>query len=131
MMRPNADNNEFARRMLQRPVAPSLSAGEIWNDIPDKIGRAMGGREFFFEEEATSIHRIGIGLGLGWRLPKYKQRADGIDMISISYIGGLLSIAFLHCGERPSYEAELVKEIGGLQYADLRPTYEREMYGQA
>lgn len=91
----------------------------------------MGGREFFYEAEARALHRIGIFLGLGWRLPKYVQRPDGIDMVRVvvNPVNGALDMQFLHCGERPPEEAEAIRGVGGLAYVDLRKTYERELNG--
>jgi hypothetical protein len=112
-----------------RPIAKSLQKEEIWNDVPHKIGQAMGGREWFFEEECTALHRVGIGLGLGWRLPAYKQRGDGIDLIRVALDAhGTLAMQFLHCGGRPPSEADTVRTVERLQYRDLRATYERVMY---
>lgn len=115
-----------------RPIPESLRGGEFWNDVPDKIGKAMGGREFFFEAEATAIHRIGISLGLGWRLPKYMQRSDGIDYIKVEVNkhSKLLDMTFLHAGDRPPEEAEAVVLLVGNQYGDLRQLYEVTINGQ-
>lgn len=115
-----------------RKIAKGCTNEEIWNDVPAKIGKAMGGREWFFEEEATAIHRLGISLGLGWRLPQYQavQRPDRVDLITVRLNRrGLFDMEFLHCGEAPPNEAEPLRGISNLQYADLKPTYEREMYG--
>lgn len=112
-----------------RPISPSLRGEEIWNDIPGKIGRAMGGQAFFFESEATSIHRIGIGLGLGWRLPRYVQRKDRINHLQVRINSrGLLNFYFLNSGENPADGADLIHAVRNLQYADLKPTYERVMH---
>lgn len=126
--RPNADNNAFAKRMTERPIGKSMTE-PYHDDPPSRIGYAMGGREWFFETEARALHRIGIFLGLGWRLPKYVQRPDGIDMVRIvvNPVNGALDIQFLHCGDRPPEEAEPIRGVGGLAYADLRETYEREL----
>lgn len=112
----------------ERPIGKSLTE-PFHDDPPMNIANTLGGREFFAENEVWALHRIGIFLGLGWRLPRYVQRPDGIDMVSIHMVGGVLDITFLHCGDRPPYEAELVKQITGLRYADLKPTYERELHG--
>jgi hypothetical protein len=105
--------------------------GEIWNDVPDKIGRSMGGQEFFFNEEARAIHRVGIGRGLGWRLPKYQQRKDRINHVYVyqSRITGLLEMRFCNSSENPEDGTEIILNVPDLQYADLRTTYEKVMYG--
>lgn len=115
-----------------RPIAKSLLPGEIWNDIPAKVATAMGGEEFFFDEEARAIHRVGIGLGLGWRLPKYKQRKDRINHItvSVSRKNGLLVMQFFHSTEHPEDGGELIDSRPNLQYADLKSVYQEVMYGE-
>ena len=65
MTRPNAETNAFAKRMLDRPIPPSLTQPYHF-DPPSVISHAMGGREWFFESEARAIHRTGVFLGLGW-----------------------------------------------------------------
>lgn len=116
--------------MTERPIGKSMT--EPYHvDPPALISQAMGGREWFFETDARSLHRIGIFLGLGWRLPRYVQRPDGIDMVRVlaNPIYGTLDLQFLHCGDRPPEEAEAVRGVGGLAYAQLRETYERELNG--
>lgn len=118
--------------MLDRPIPPSLTE-PYHDDPPSRISHAMGGREFFFEAEARALHRIGIFLGLGWRLPKYVQRPDGIDMVKILQkshgpsMPPSLTIEFLHCGDRPPEEAEPVRVINHVPYNGLRRTYEEAL----
>jgi len=112
-----------------RKIPRSCTDEEIWNDVPAKIATAMGGQQFFFDEEARAIHRVGIGLGLGWRLPKYKQRADRINHVTVSLFRGLLKMEFLHSTENPEDGSECIRAFYGLQYADLRNIYEITMYG--
>lgn len=123
--------NEFAERMRNRPIGKSMLKEEIWNDVPDKIGKSMGGQQFFFDEEARAIHRVGIGLGLGWRLPRYVQRKDRINHIQVR-LGekGLLKMLFLNTGDEPSDGSEVITVRKNLQYADLRGNYEHVMYGE-
>ena len=128
-MRPNAETNAFAARMMDRAIPPSLYA-PYHNDPPSRISYAFGGREWFFEQDARSVHRIGIFLGLGWRLPKYVQRPDGIDMVKIiaETVGfGMeesLTIQLLHCGEQDPEWAEEIKVAHHVPYRSLKQVYE-------
>lgn len=126
----NTSTNEFAKRMLNRPIPPSLT-DPFHVDPPALICRAFGGREWFFDNEACAIHRVGIFLGLGWRLPRYVQRPDGIDMVRVTTERhhGALSMLFLHCGDRPPEEAETVVSHYGVPYDQLLETYERTLNG--
>lgn len=120
-------SNLFTR---PRPIPPSLTE-PFHVDPPALIAQHMGGREWFFEIEARAIHRIGIFLGLGWRLPRYVQRPDGIDMIRIviNRLSRALDMQFLHCGDRPPEEAECVVLLCGNKYGDLRGLYEVTLNG--
>lgn len=107
-----------------RPMPPSLTM-PYHDDPPANIGRAMGGQEFFFRTGAKTLHRIGIFLGLGWRLP-FGEARHGIDYIRVvvNPRTNKLDMQFLHAGERPPEEAEPIRGVGGLSYRELLSAYE-------
>lgn len=127
----DAEKQATVDRWMRRPIPTSLLPGEIWNDIPGKIGQAMGGQQFFFEEELTAIHRIGICLGLGWRLPKYRIRHDRINhcVVRINRAGAL-NFYFLNSTDHPEDgDGEIIALRKNLQYRDLRPNFEEVIHG--
>lgn len=65
-----------------RPVSPSLREPPPF-DPPRLIQEAMGGREFFWEIGAKAVHRVGLSLGLGWRLP-FGEARDGVDFVRVT-----------------------------------------------
>lgn len=65
-----------------RPIGKSLTDPPPF-DPPRLIQETLGGRQFFFDIGARAIHRVGLLLGLGWRLP-FGEAADAIDFVQIS-----------------------------------------------
>lgn len=66
-----AADNPFARRAMTRPLPESLNSDpehRYFRDPPELVQRALGGREWFFDNNFRSVHRIGCFLGLGWEI---------------------------------------------------------------
>jgi len=103
-------------------------------DPPRLIQRALGGGEFFFEIGARAIHRVGLVLGLAWRLP-FGEAARGIDFVRVTTTPtpGRPELLFLMefgrckqfdgdgCAEP---EVEWIEAHHGVPLNDLRQFYE-------
>lgn len=87
----DAAGHEFALRMMEKPKPASLTsdpAARIFYDPPEIIQMAFGGRPWFHSTDCRAVHRIGLFLGLGWRLGEYvRKQLDGkhadIDTVQI------------------------------------------------
>lgn len=111
-----------------KPMPESLRNAHIplFRDPPDLIGRALGGREFFFNVGASSIHRCGILLGLGFRIP-FGEAKDFIDCIRVYAEEGkpTFRMEFLKYRQKsdpPEYD--LVRQVEGVKECDIRKTYD-------
>ena len=85
---PNVANNQFAARMMAKPMPESLSTdsnARHFYDPPELIQQAFGGRRWFFETGCIRVHRVGLTGGLGWELDPAlaKQCDDGMTGVRI------------------------------------------------
>lgn len=118
-----------------RPIPPCMTDPPPF-DPPKLISDAMGGRQFFFDVGARTVHRIGLLLGLGWRLP-FGEARDHINLIKVAvdqtvkgrlaFVMGFWKIDRLDedgCS-RPE-DAVFIREVRGVALRDLRSTYEQQ-----
>lgn len=94
-MAQTAANNPFARRVMdrlaERPLPESLNSDpehRFFDDPPELIQRALGGREWFFERGFRSVHRVGIFKGIGWELDPVVASRRGAK-----YTGALITMS--------------------------------------
>lgn len=86
--RMNASQNEFAQRMMSKPMPESLNSDpehRLFFDPPEIIQIAFGGRPWFIENDCTRIHRVGLFRGLGWQLSPVlcRDQPQGINGVRI------------------------------------------------
>lgn len=81
-----ATQSPFARaavdRLAGRPIPSSLNSDpeqRHFFDPPEYIQRALGGREWFFEQGARAVHRIGLFQGLGWEIDPATVERDNLQ----------------------------------------------------
>lgn len=87
--RMDAAQNEFAKRMLEKPVGACMVTDPTFRffyDPPEMIQIAFGGRPWFLETGTRCVHRIGLHKGLGWELDPVFIRQDerGITGVRIT-----------------------------------------------
>ena len=61
-----------------------LTTDQLFPDPSRWVAQILGGREFFFEIGAHTVHRLGLMSGLGFRLPKGSAK-DYIDKVDIRF----------------------------------------------
>ncbi len=136
---PTVADNAFARRMMERPRPESLNsdpAYRIFYDPPELIQIAFGGRQWFWEQGCTGVHRVGVFKGLGWELPLVVKRQEerGITGVRITArrakLGGeqLYDLEFLARVVDPEYASgpitqRVIDHRPGLTVDQLKPAY--------
>lgn len=77
-----ASQSPFAQRMAERPMPESLlsdPSARFFNDPPEQIQMAFGGRPWFFSTGCYAVHRLGLLLGLGWELDRMRVASDPVE----------------------------------------------------
>lgn len=141
--RMDASKNEFAKRMMDKPIPESMLGGAAarhFYDPPENISLAFGGRPWFHSTDCKTVHRIGLFKGLGWKIGEYvqkqldDQRINGVRVTIRAATGEpKYDIMFVHHyqnheeGQEPdnlepvSYHT--IKHLGPLTAAELKPAY--------
>lgn len=123
----------------RRPIPKCCTNEEIFFDPSSQVGKAMGGREFFFNVDARRLHRVGLMRGLAWLLP-FGEARDGIDYIRITIREGgcgTYDVSFGRMRDRREgidvyaslenpFSIEQIRMVEGVHPSKLREVYDRE-----
>lgn len=102
---------------IQMLPAGDFDSGRFHEDPVEDIQRAFGGRPWFFDIGARTIHRVGLFLGLAWMLPVHQIDREAVDpingvRITKNKMGPLFTMEFVHYDqpedlmEAPSYRVK-------------------------
>jgi hypothetical protein len=140
-MAKHADASPFARRMMERPLSPSLDVGpddRHFYDPPELIQKAFGGRPWFFEQCCRAVHRVGLYRGLGWELDPADQLSNKLGATGVRITLGREERCTMSFVKREILRDEggfivdqttaIVASQTGLLLSELKPTYERMLY---
>lgn len=137
---PHTSASPFAARMMERAAPDSCNsdpAHRFFDDPPEQIQIAFGGRPWFFEAGNTRVHRIGLFRGLGWEFDrevslKHPRRATGVEITKRStgkdrkfdmvFVQRVLAEDHMEGGGK-----SIVSSHPGLTLDQLKPAYLAEL----
>lgn len=98
----------------------------LFRDPAKEISDAMGGRPFFWEIGAHTIHRVGLLYGLGWLLPIGGAK-DNITVVKVLSEPNKQTFRMEFGMDRkdadpPAYD--LIRAVNGVSKEDLRKVYD-------
>ena len=112
----------------RKPVPESMRNSHLplFRDPAVEIRDAFGGPVWFFEKGARAVHRVGLFLGLGWRLP-FGECKDYIDQIVVTTEPRTTTYRmefrrYKQNSDPP--ESSLIRAVNGVKRDDLLTVYE-------
>lgn len=128
----HASQSPFAQRMMDKPspfAATADPAFRIFDDPPEQVQIAFGGRAWFWETGCRATYRIGLFKGLGWALdPMLVMSSEAKDpRINHVKVTGPnkkqeCNMEFLHhTGADHSNDATLRGEFEHVEFRDAVP----------